>query len=167
MTRTSLKDINCSLAQTAEIVGDKWSLLIVRDVFFGSKSFSKFLNNLGIARNVLSERLDKLVKNGVLEKRQPKPGVERFTYHFTPAGEELVPVIVAMMQWGDKWVVGDQAKSLKLIDNNSGTSIQEIKLLSENGAVVEPEDIGFTPGPGAEPWLEALFEARSRKAKSG
>lgn len=163
MTRTSLKSMNCSLAQTAEIVGDRWSLLIIRDVFHGFNSFSAFLRNLGIARNVLSERLEKLVTNGVLERRQVKPEVERYTYHFTPAGEDFVPVIIAMMQWGDKWVVGEQNKPMELVDHACGLPIQPIKLYGQNGDSLRPEDIDFKAGPGAEPWMDALFESRLRK----
>lgn len=164
MTRTSLKTMNCSLAQTAEILGDRWSLLIVRDVFHGVNSFSKFLKNLGIARNVLSERLEKLVVNGVLERRQAKPGVERYTYHFTPAGEDFVPVLIAMVQWGDKWVVGEHKKPMELVDSQSWLPIMPIKLQSQTGESLNIDQIGFQPGPGAEPWMDGLFETLGNKS---
>ena len=101
MTRTSLKNVNCSLAQFAEIMGDKWSLLIVRDAFIGVKTFSEFQKRLQIAKNVLTERLNHLVENGVLTKEPTRPGVERFVYELTPMGRALFPVGSAIMHWGD------------------------------------------------------------------
>ena len=157
MTRTSLKHFHCSMARTAEIIGDKWSLLILRDVLLGSTSFTQFHRSLGVARNILSNRLDTLVENELLEKRRARPGIERYTYHFTERGRELVPVLIAMMQWGDRWIFGDQAVPLELLDRREHQPIQQIKLLSSAGRELDPADLVPSPGPGADATTRAYF----------
>ena len=92
--------MNCSLAQTLNIIGERWSLLILRDAFFGTKRFDEFQANLGIARNMLATRLKQLTDEGVLEKVRADAG--HFEYRLTPKGLDLQPVLVAMTHWGDK-----------------------------------------------------------------
>ena len=163
MSRTSFQSVHCSLARTADIVGDKWCLLILRDVFLGSTAFSQFQKNLGIARNVLTSRLETLVAEGILERRRTKPGVERFGYHFTERGQELVPILIALMQWGDRWIFGEDNKPLELLDRRSGMPIEKIQVLSEGGSPLSLNDISAVAGPGASERIRAAFDSANKK----
>jgi len=92
----------CSIARALEVVGERWTLLILRDAFLGVRRFDDFHTSLGIARNVLADRLHLLVDHGVLERVRYHQHPERFEYHLTPAGRELLTVLVALMRWGDR-----------------------------------------------------------------
>src|SRR5688572_678684 len=98
--KTDFSDFNCSLARALGAVGDWWTLLILRQAFFGTRRFSDFQRSLGIARNILATRLDALTRNGVLTRDGT---TRRPLYALTAKGEELLPAMVALMQWGDKW----------------------------------------------------------------
>jgi DNA-binding HxlR family transcriptional regulator len=110
MRRKSLADMQCSIAQTLEIVGEWWTLMIVRSMF-GFKGFHKFEElqaELGIARNILKERLDTLIENGIVEKRQYREHPPRYDYHLTKKGQDLFPVIIGLLEWGDQHAVGPE-----------------------------------------------------------
>lgn len=105
MKRASFEDVDCSVAQTLEQVGEWWTLLIVRDLFRFKDlhRFEEIQADLGIARNILSDRLNRLVESGIVEKRRYQERPERFEYHLTQKGIDLMPVIVTLMAWGDKY----------------------------------------------------------------
>lgn len=151
MTRTSVKEMNCSVAQFAEILGDKWALLIVRNAFVGVNTFSEFERRLGIAKNVLTERLTHLVDNDILIRRQTRPGVERFTYELTPKGKALFPIGAAIMQWGDKWVFGAEGEPVRIVDKARSAPVQSVQVFSRDGHMLELDDVEFTPGPRSIP----------------
>ncbi|MPZ71762.1 MAG: transcriptional regulator [Nitriliruptorales bacterium] len=106
MGRTNFAAMNCSIARTLEVIGERWSLLIVRDAFYGVRRFDDFQRDLGIARNVLTDRLATLVEWGVFDRRQYEDRPPRFEYVLTEKGRELLPVILTMMRWGDRWESG-------------------------------------------------------------
>ncbi len=95
--------MECSVARTLDVIGDKWSLLILRDAYYGVRRFDAFQKDLGVARNILADRLAKLVDHGVLERRQYEDRPPRYEYRLTPKGRDLLPVLLTMMKWGDKW----------------------------------------------------------------
>ena len=97
----------CSIARTLEVIGDRWTLLILRDAFRGVRRFDELQHDLGIARNVLTDRLHKLVDHGVLEKTPYQYRPARYEYRLTPKGVDLSPALVALMRWGDKWLSED------------------------------------------------------------
>jgi DNA-binding HxlR family transcriptional regulator len=103
MTPTDLAAMECSIARTLDAIGDRWSLLIIRDAFYGVRRFDDFQRDLGVARNVLSDRLTKLVAKGVLERRRYEDRPPRFEYRLTDRGRDLIGVVLVMMRWGDKW----------------------------------------------------------------
>ena len=103
MKRSSVANLPCSIAQTLEIVGDWWTLLIVRNISFGQRRFEAIQADLGIARNVLSDRLSMLVEHGFLERSKYQDSPERFEYRATAKGKDLVGVLFALMAWGDRW----------------------------------------------------------------
>lgn len=93
---------DCSIAGTLDVIGDRWSILILRDAFRGVRRFDELQADLGIARNVLADRLTKLVCQGVLTRQQYSERPPRFEYRLTPKGVDLSPALVALMRWGDK-----------------------------------------------------------------
>jgi len=103
MKRTSVAHLNCSVAQALEVVGEWWTLLIVRNLMFGQRRFEAIQGDLGIARNILSDRLGTLVEHGIVDRVKYQDHPERFEYRLTDKGRDLFPVIAALMAWGDKW----------------------------------------------------------------
>jgi len=102
-TRKSLDDLSCTLANGVDVFGDRWSLMILRDAFLGVRRFDEFHRDLGIARNVLSDRLDRLVRSGILETRHYEDRPPRHEYMLTEKGAALLDVLLAMWRWGDRW----------------------------------------------------------------
>ncbi len=94
----------CSVARTLEVLGDTWSLLVLRELFLGARRFDQMQQHLGIARNVLAARLKRLLEHGVLERRQHQEHPPRFEYHLTRKGLDLQPVIAGLLQWGDRYL---------------------------------------------------------------
>ncbi len=107
MTKT-FRDMECSVARTLDVVGERWALLILRDAFYGVRRFDDFQRDLGIARNVLTDRLAKLVAQGVLERRRYEEHPPRYEYRLTAKGRDLLPVLLAMTRWGDRWTAEDE-----------------------------------------------------------
>ena len=112
MSPTAFSEMHCSVARTLSVVGEKWALLILRDAMYGLRRFEEFQQNLGIARNILTDRLDKLVAHGVLEKRPYQERPTRHEYRLTQKGRDLFPVLMGIMAWGDKWAVEEAPKNI-------------------------------------------------------
>jgi DNA-binding HxlR family transcriptional regulator len=165
MTRTSLANVNCSLAQALEIVGDKWAMMIIRDAFYGVRTFSGFQRRLGIARNILTDRLKTLVGGGVLEKVAQRDDGERMEYQLTARGRELFPILVALMQWGDKWIMGPGREPVRVLDTKNRAPVPTIAVTSRDGRFLESTDVRFTPGPGADEATRAQFERAAARAQ--
>lgn len=114
MKRTSVAHLNCSVAQTLEVVGEWWTLLVVRNLMFGQRRFEAIQGDLGIARNILSDRLGTLVEHGIVDRVKYQDHPERFEYRLTDKGRDLFPVIAALMAWGDKWAA-PSGKPIELV----------------------------------------------------
>jgi DNA-binding HxlR family transcriptional regulator len=104
----------CSIARTLDIVGEKWALLAIREVFLGDRRFDEMVRRTGAPRDTLAARLRTLVAAGILEKRQYSEHPARFEYYLTQAGRDLYPVIATLMRWGDKYLAGDDGPPLVL-----------------------------------------------------
>jgi DNA-binding HxlR family transcriptional regulator len=115
-----------SVVSTIETVGDRWIIFIIREAFFGNKTFEQFQANLGIATNILSARLKKLVLNGIFERLKNKDDGRRFIYKLTPKGFELYPIILALMNWGDRWLAGKEGPPLLLYHKNCGHRLEPV-----------------------------------------
>ena len=103
MPKTNFADLNCSVARTLDVVGERWTLLILRNAFYGYRRFDDFRSDLGVARNVLTDRLNKLVDHGVLVRRPYQERPLRHEYRLTEKGRDLFHVLLAMANWGDRW----------------------------------------------------------------
>jgi DNA-binding HxlR family transcriptional regulator len=114
MTVTDTRRRNCSVARTLDVVGEKWALLAIREVFLGNHRFDEMVKRTGAPRDTLAARLRTLVGAGVLERRQYCEHPARFEYHLTEAGRELNPVILMLMRWGDRYLAGEDGPPLVL-----------------------------------------------------
>ena len=108
MKNKNYNDMQCPIARCLDHIGEWWSLLIIRDAFRGSKRFDEFQKNLGIATNILTRRLKELVESGILEKQQYGESTNRFEYILTQRGQDLSPILMAMMQWSNKHIEFDE-----------------------------------------------------------
>jgi DNA-binding HxlR family transcriptional regulator len=154
MARKRFRDAHCSIAQSLDRIGDWWTLLIIRDAFNGVTSFSDFQSGLGVAKNILSNRLSQLVEDGVFERVPSKPGVERFEYRLTEKGYDLLPVLIALMQWGDKWVFDGQ-KPWDIIDGKDRQPVRPVSVVSHDGRALKATEVRLRPGSGAN---DEIFE---------
>ena len=147
MERKSFADMHCSVAQTLEVVGEWWTMLIVRDAFMGVTRFDQFQERLGISRNILNERLNRLVDEGVFDKVAYSDHPPRYDYRLTAKGRDLWAIMTAMRQWGDKYAAPD-GLPLKLVHKKCGTVSQPVMTCSACGEPLSARDVRAVAGPG-------------------
>lgn len=152
MERKSFSDMDCSVAQCLEVVGEWWTMLIVRDAFLGVSRFEDFRQRLGISRNILQQRLTKLVEVGVLQRVPYSEHPPRHDYRLTPKGRDLWPVLMAMRQWGDSHAAPD-GPPLQIIHDRCGQVSSQILVCGTCGEAVGPGDVHAVPGAGRSPGL--------------
>ena len=141
--------LNCSLANALNLIGEWWTILILREAFFGSCRFEDFQKHLGIARNILTARLKKLVDSGILERVPIKQGAKRHEYRLTEMGRDLYPTLVTLTQWGDRWMHQKDGAPMRFLDRSTGKDIADVAILSKEGRRLRPRDLALVPGPGA------------------
>jgi DNA-binding HxlR family transcriptional regulator len=142
---------NCSIARTLGVVGEKWTLLVLREAFYGVRRFDDFQAALGCARNLLSARLKTLVENGLLEKQEYRDdrGRRRDEYRLTDKGRDLLPAVVALMQWGDRWAADEAGPAVVLRHRDCGEPVSVQLSCYAGHAPLGARDVGVVPGPGA------------------
>lgn len=150
MRRKSFEDVNCSVAQCLEVVGEWWTLLIVRDLFLGVRRFDELQIRLDISRNVLTERLEHLIAHGVVERRPYQERPVRNDYVLTDKGRSLWPVLSAMRQWGDEWAAPN-GPPLEVVHKGCGERSHVVTTCSACGEAMGPRDVRAVAGPGATP----------------
>src|SRR6516164_5228428 len=126
MHLTSLSELNCSIARTLDVVGEWWTLLILRDALRGTRRFDDFQASLGMARSVLTARLRKLTDEGILERHRYSEHPPRYEYWLTEKGRALFPLVVALMRWGDTWAPGPAGPPAVLIHDTCGNITQPV-----------------------------------------
>jgi DNA-binding HxlR family transcriptional regulator len=139
---------NCSVAKTLEIVGERWTVLILREIFFGRRRFDEMAQNLAIARNVLTQRLQRLTDEGVVEKVAYQQRPQRFEYRLTEKGLDLWPVMVTLMQFGDRYYAPD-GPPIVLTHRDCGGLVDDHRICSACGAKLTARDVRAHSGPGA------------------
>lgn len=137
------------MARSLEILGDWWTLLIVREAFSGTRRFADFEASLDISKNILTKRLAHLVRHGVLARVDAGVHGHRYEYELTAKGKDLVTVLTALRQWGDRWVFGEGREPLLVVDVRTGRPIPRVRLIGEDGEPLRARDIAVRPGPGA------------------
>ena len=147
--RARFDPATCSVAAALRVVGDKWTMLVIREAFYGQRRYDQILEVLGCARNILSDRLANLVEHGVLRRTPYRDGGqrERFEYRLTPMGLELFPVVIALMQWGDRWVA-EAAQPSVLLEHRGcdGLVRAELRCAAGHGPLTA-HDTAARPGP--------------------
>jgi DNA-binding HxlR family transcriptional regulator len=136
----------CSIARTLEVVGDRWTLLVIRDVALGHHRFDELVASLGVASNVLTDRLNRLVGEGVLERVRYSERPERFEYRLTAKGRELRVALLALMQWGDRHLSEQPPRIARRRADGAPVSVA---VVAPDGALVAPDELEVVPGPGA------------------
>ena len=142
----------CSIARALEVVGERWSLLIVRDALLGLRRFEQFQDSLGIARNVLANRLSRLVAAGVFERVAYQQRPERFDYRLTSMGRELFVPVLALMQWGDEHLAGSAGPPRLAQHAVCGGDLRTGLICQQCQLPVPAEQTQVVPGPGQRPY---------------
>ncbi|MBE3602605.1 helix-turn-helix transcriptional regulator [bacterium] len=163
MRRKTFARMNCSIARALELVGEWWTMLIMREAFLGTRRFRDFQRNLGIARNILSARLKKLVARGVLTREAAPGGGRRLEYRLTEKGRAFFPVLMALMQWGDQWIAGPDRAPVKVVERASGREIAQVAVRAADGRVLQPAEVAMVAGPGAGPAMRARLASRAAR----
>ena len=142
---------NCSIARTLQLVGERWSLLILREAFNGNRRFEQFQRRTGVARNLLTTRLATLVEHGILDRQSyQEPGQRaRPEYRLTAKGKELYPILVALLDWGDRYVADPEGPALLLSHRDCGAAVHADIRCDAGHDHLTVRDVTAEPGPGA------------------
>jgi len=162
MGRKRFDKMNCGVAQALEALGDWWTLLIVRDAFFGARRFGEFQQSLGIAKNTLSDRLQHLVEHGIFARRDVGSSGQRHEYRLTEKGEALLPVLTALREWSDEWIFGKGNEPLILRESKTGRRVPRMRVTGADGAPLTLRDLRAEAGPGASAATRRRLHRRSR-----
>ncbi|MFI0776571.1 winged helix-turn-helix transcriptional regulator [Streptomyces sp. NPDC021212] len=148
MTRTPLADVACSIARATDLFGDAWTALIMRDVLTGVSRFDDLAHDLGISRKVLAARLSRLVEEGVLVKERYQERPPREHYRATEKGEELYPVLLALMNWGDRWRAGADGAPARIRHLTCDRDTTPVTVCAHCGDPLTVHTTTQLPGPG-------------------
>jgi DNA-binding HxlR family transcriptional regulator len=156
-----IQELPCSVARALSVMGDRWTLLILRDCFVGIKRFDKFQKSLGLSRHRLSDRLSKLVEHEILRKVPYQEKPLRYEYRLTRKGVDLYPVLMTLAKWGDTWMAGDEGPPLEYVHTKCQHKMSAEIHCSECGEEINPKEVIPQVGPGLRAYSERA------KSKSG
>ena len=142
--------LDCSVAKALEVIGERWSLLIVRDILNGNRRFGELQQSLGIARNVLSARLQRLVDEEILERRAYQESPPRYEYFLTQKGLDLWPALIALLNWGDRYSPSPEGPRRLIVHKECGGTVSERGICESCGKLLTARDAKQVPGPGAK-----------------
>jgi DNA-binding HxlR family transcriptional regulator len=166
MLKNDYEDQNCSIARALELVGERWTILVLRDVFLGRRRFDQIQQSLGVARNVLAARLDRLVAEGILERVPYQERPLRHEYLLTAKGVDLWPVTVELLRWGDRYAAPEAGPPIVLRHKDCGGELGERRVCMRCGESLQVSDVRAEPGPGAGASSSVRRSAReSRSAR--
>ena len=157
-----LDPLRLSIGHILDVIGEGLSILIIREAFLGARRFEEFQGRLGIARNILTSRLKKLCANEILDRVPVKEGAKRHEYVLTRKGIDMMPMLVALTQWGDRWVFGENNEPVLFLERETGQSISPVKVFSTQGEVLRARDLRVVAGPGASPESRERLEELER-----
>lgn len=141
---------DCPVAQMLNLVGDHWTWLIIREAFFGVTRFNGFQQRTGIAKNLLADRLERLVLDGIFEKKDIGQKGTRYAYGLTAKGKALQPVLIAMLQWGNTHIYGAGNEPLQVVDKKTGRPLAPLQYVATDGRPVPRSDLAIVKGAGAQ-----------------
>lgn len=140
----------CSIARALSEVGDRWTMLILREAFLRTRRFGDFAQRTGAARNLVADRLQKLVEAGILDRRIYQQHPERHEYRLTEKGRDLYPVMMSLVRWGDRWHDDGAGPPLEHVHHRCGHVMHAEPVCSECGEHLDPREIDVRPGPGMD-----------------
>jgi DNA-binding HxlR family transcriptional regulator len=161
--RTDLGAASCGVARALQIIGDWWSLLIVRDAFQGRERFGEFQKNLGLAKNILSSRLKKLVEDGIFKVEPDAESALSRRYVLTPKGEQLYLILVALWQWGEENCFKAGELDIEMVDKLSGQPLRKLQLTAQDGRALGPRDFRLARKQTSASSHPARTKGRSRR----
>jgi DNA-binding HxlR family transcriptional regulator len=167
MERTSFAEMRCSLARGLELIGDWWSPLIIRDLFLGVTRFDELVEDLGISRNLLTLRLRALARNGIIERAAYRERPVRYEYRLSEAGRDLVPAILALSAWGDRWARPKEGSPILFTHRSCGQRFQPQVTCSACGESLSAATVTAGPGPGGAARRGTKVLARRLRAAVG
>jgi DNA-binding HxlR family transcriptional regulator len=147
MRWSEIDSMTCSVARTLSVVGDRWTMLILRDLFLGIRRFEAMQRDLRLTPHRLSDRLHKLVRDGILVRVEYERHPRRFEYRLTEKGIDLYPLIVAMVEWGDRWMAGPAGVPVELVHRPCGHSIKPELTCPTCKSKIEAREMSARPGP--------------------
>jgi DNA-binding HxlR family transcriptional regulator len=163
MSRKRFDAMACSIARTLDLVGDWWTLLIVREAFLGVRHFAGFLDHLGIARNILADRLQKLVANGILSAEPKSVPGRGYEYRLTEKGRDLWGVLTALRLWGDRWIYGAGKEPLIVRERDGGAALRQLIPADAEGRPLDRRRLVALAGPGTSPDVAARYRRPDAK----
>ncbi|MBB1520052.1 helix-turn-helix transcriptional regulator [Pseudomonas sp. SR9] len=164
MERLTFEDRNCSVARSLDVLGDWWNVLIVLECLWGSSKFDEFQRNLGVSKGILSKRLKLLQDHDILIKRMVDGGTE---YQLTEKGLSLHVIVVAILQWGDRWNPLPGGAPVIPVNRNSGAPVKPVQLFDTQGEAVDIRNLGLRAGPGANAITSRRLEELVQRRKAG
>jgi DNA-binding HxlR family transcriptional regulator len=152
----------CSIARALGEIGDRWTLLVLREAFLRKRRFADFVSGTGAARNLVADRLGRLVDAGILERRRYQERPERFEYRLTEKGVDLYPVMMALVRWGDRWHDDGRGRPIEHVHRPCGHRMHAEIACSECGEWLDPRDVEVRPGPALRKEMSTEEEAGRR-----
>jgi DNA-binding HxlR family transcriptional regulator len=163
--RSRSRNKECSIARTMEVVGDRWSILLLREAYYGTRRFDEFQYYLGVAPNILSTRLKKFVDLGMMTRVPLPEHAGRYEYVLTEKGRDFFPTYLALKKWGDDWLAEPAGPQVVFKDRASGRAIEYPTLMSARGKPLQLEDIEIVPGSGAARFNRQRFGGRTPQVR--
>ena len=150
--------VECPIARALVEIGDSWTMLILREAMYGTRTFDDFHRNLGIARNILSDRLKRMVENGLLTRKANEQDRRSQLYFLTPKGRGVWPLLIGLTMWSNEWIVEEGSQPVLIKNSKSDQRISRICAVDSDDGVVELRDAVLEPGPGASDHLRQRIE---------
>ena len=140
---------NCSIARTLSVLGERWTMLVLRELSLGNTRFDEVQRELGVATNILSARLTTLVDEGIAERHRYSEHPERYEYRLTQKGWDLQPILLGFLRWGDRYTAGRRGAPLETVHADCGHAFHMVPTCSHCGGEIKPSTTRVRPGPGA------------------
>ena len=163
MAKRRIRDSDCVIAKALEDIGEGWTLLILRNAFHGMRRFEHFEQNLGIATNILSDRLKRLTEAGIMARRRSQDDGRVYEYRLTAKGLDLYPVIVSLLHFGERWYGREDGPHLRLVERATGKPVSPMSVRSHDGRPLAPTEVTPVLGPTADKETKALVAHHNQR----